>query len=73
MNPKELIEGAEYKCRMPYDKETEIWKCISANFNEHRNTWGAKFEIMTDPYKCNRIGKTENMNEIEIERYIYPI
>ena len=70
MNCIEIKEGEVYTYKMPY-KEWEQWKCIKIYFNESQNQWCGQFELLTDPYKCNRIGHIQSFNQIEMERYIH--
>ena len=72
MKVSELKEGEEYVYHSAYGKSPEIWKCLKVWYSESEEQWWAKFEILTDPDKCNRIGLEEDFNEIEIKLYIHP-
>jgi hypothetical protein len=61
--------GETYNYRVG-DRMFEKWKCVKIYFNEKQDQWLGRFEVLTDPYHCNRIGKIESLNEIEMERYI---
>jgi hypothetical protein len=70
MRAEEIKVGEVYYYQFP-QKMGEYWECVRIYFNESQNQWLGQFKVLTDPYKCNRIGTIQNFNEIEIERYIY--
>lgn len=70
MRAANLEVGKEYIYKPAYGGAWEIWKCLRAYYCEPEGQWRAEFEIMTDPDKCNRLGKIESFNEIEIKNYI---
>lgn len=70
MNPSELLKENEYLYVAPYGKPIEVVKCKRISVDG--SNYNAEFEVLTDPYKPNRVGVIERFNHIEIERYIKP-